>query len=76
VVSVLDMVQLGFCCGIIPAYYLDRADPSSVRAFRIPGMERLDSGIIYRKNSYLTDAAHAFIGLAAGFWEQHRRGHS
>jgi len=69
--SIVDIVKLGFCGGIVPAYYLSPEDKQYLTAFHIPGRPQLDLCIIARKNSYMTDAAHAFIGLAVDYLEKH-----
>jgi len=70
VMSIVSMVQLGFCCGIVPAYYLTKVFTDDIRAFHLPHRPAFDLCIMSRKKSYMSDGARTFIELAKNFWAE------
>ena len=64
------MVELGLCCCIMPRYYTIDADISKVAAFVLPGHPFWKLCLSYKRDSYLSDAAHTFIALATEYWDQ------
>lgn len=59
--SILQMIELGLCVGLIPRYYLDNADLTKVAIFMLPNHPIWKHCIAYRKDSYLSEGAKAFI---------------
>lgn len=66
--TILAMVQSRQSCGVLPYYYI-KENPKGITCFAFPSHPTWDIVVSYRKNSYLSNAAKAFIQLAKEFWE-------
>jgi len=68
--SLLYLTETGMCCAIVPSHYLMKADFEKISAFALKSHPTWKLCVIYKRGSYLSDAAHAFIGLAVDYWEK------
>lgn len=66
--SVLQMIELGLCVGFVPRYYLKDADLTKVSIFMLPTHPIWKHCIAYRKGSYLSEGAKAFIRYSKEYW--------
>lgn len=66
-VTVLSMIKSRLCCGIIPYYYAKKK-PEGISFYRLPFRPKWTVCVSYKKDSYLSDAAKAFIELAKKYW--------
>lgn len=67
--TILTMIRSRLCCGVIPAYYLQKPDENLV-CFSLPEHPVWDVTASYRKGSYLSKAARYFVKLAAEYWNK------
>ncbi|MDO5338390.1 MAG: LysR family transcriptional regulator [Eubacteriales bacterium] len=65
--TIVTMIESGFCCGILPYYYV-RRHLDTMACFSLPGNPRFEIAAIYQRNSYLSKAARDFISMAREFW--------
>ncbi len=70
--SILSLVGSYLCCGVVPSYYIDESD-NRIGCFVLPEHPTWDLCIIYRRNSYLTDAEREFIRLSEAYWKTYLR---
>ena len=68
--SILQMIELGLCVGLVPKYYLNKADFSKVSVFMLPNHPQWKHCISYRKEAYLSDSAKAFIKYTKEYWNR------
>ncbi len=61
--TVISMVQSRQCCGIVPYHYVRRR-PEGITCFAFPSHPTWEIVASYRRGSYLSNAAKAFIALA------------
>lgn len=66
--SITAMVESSFCCGIMPKYYISK-DPRNLSCFALEHHPSWEVAIAYRKSSYLSEGAKAFIRLAQEYWK-------
>lgn len=65
--TVLSMISSRLCCGIIPYYYAKKR-PKGISFYRLPLRPDWTVSVSYKRDSYLSEAAHAFIDLARRYW--------
>lgn len=65
--TILSMVQSHQCCGILPYHYV-KHHPKGIACFSLPSHPIWDIVASYKRNSYLSKAAQAFISLAQKYW--------
>lgn len=70
--TILSMVQSRQSCGVLPYYYL-KNNPPGITCFSFASHPTWDIAVSYRRNSYLSNAAKAFIQLAKKFFDTDRR---
>ncbi|MCR4745697.1 MAG: LysR family transcriptional regulator [Lachnospiraceae bacterium] len=68
--SMVSMVKLNLCCGILPRYHVDPNDPD-YRCFSLKEHPSWEICIVYRRNSYVSESAQAFIELVKEYWTMH-----
>ena len=61
--SIVRAVEYNLCCAVVPYYYV-RNENKNISFFRINGFPAWDATISYKKDSYLSKPAQAFIKLA------------
>lgn len=66
--TILAMVQSRQSCGVLPFHYI-KDNPEGITCFAFASHPTWDVVVSYRKNSYLSNAAKAFIRLAKEYWE-------
>ena len=66
-ITILSMVQSRQCCGILPRHYL-RHHPDDVIWLPLAADPTWSIVASYRRNSYLSRPAKAFISLAKKYW--------
>ncbi len=67
--TIVAMVKSRQCCGVLPYYYLKNCS-EDIACFAFASHPTWDIAVSYRKNSYLSDPAKAFIALAREFWQR------
>lgn len=65
--TILTMIRSCLCCGLIPAYYLQKPD-KCLACFSLAEHPTWDIVASYRKGSYLPKPARYFIELASAYW--------
>lgn len=67
--TILMMIRSFLCCGLIPAYYLQKPD-KAITCFSLPEHPTWDIVASYRKGTYLSKPAQCFVELASAYWNQ------
>lgn len=65
--TILTMIRSRLCCGLIPAYYLQKPD-KMLTCFSLTSHPTWDVVASYRKGTYLSKPARYFIQLASAYW--------
>lgn len=67
--TILMMIRSFLCCGLIPAYYLQKPD-KKISCFSLPEHPAWDIAASYRKGTYLSKPAQCFVELASAYWNR------
>lgn len=67
--TILSMIKNELCCGLIPAYYLQRTNLEGITCFALPSHPTIELCASFRKNTYITKAARYFISLASEYYK-------
>lgn len=70
--SILQMIELGLCVGLVPRQYLQNADLKKVAIYMLPNHPIWKHCIAYRKGSYLSEGAKAFIRYTKEYWNKNK----
>lgn len=71
--TLLKMVENGLCCSIFPEYYA--APNDKISFFRLDAETSWELVACYRRDKYITNAAHEFIKMASDFWHKRQIEH-
>lgn len=66
--TILSMIELNLCCGIMPYYYVKDLSPSSFTCFHLPSRPTWSFVASYKRGSYLSKPAKNFIQLMKEKW--------
>ena len=66
--TILSMIELNLCCGIMPYYYVKDLNPSSFSCFHLPSRPSWNFVASYKRGSYLSKPAKNFIQLMKKKW--------
>lgn len=67
--TILTLIQQGICCGIIPKYYTQHADPR-LAVYSLAGRPSISTCACYRKNRPLSAQDRCLIELSGEFWSR------
>jgi len=65
--TIIYMVQTNLCCGLVPSYYMRRAN-HDIAFFRMPDHPSWHVAASYKRNSYLSKPARLFIEMVKEHW--------
>lgn len=68
-ITILNMISHNLCCGLIPDFYYD-PHLDNVSFFCLPEHPTWEIAATYKKGSYLSKPAKAFIHLASEYWNR------
>ncbi|MCI8887784.1 MAG: LysR family transcriptional regulator [Hungatella sp.] len=69
--TILNIISNNMCCGLLSDYYYDPSIPN-VSFFCLPDHPTWELAASYKKGSYLSRPAKAFIRLASDYWNSHK----